>query len=103
MIGSGLIRFHPQVRRPQDGGAMLDRAWQVIKAEAPKMIKDVLTEATKEGLKGLKMGAQRGRLNLRGGLRAAKQGAKRAIKRKATTALQKAATKRIRRDVFGLP
>lgn len=103
MIGSGLIRFHPSVRRPQDGGAILDKAWKVIKSEAPKMVKDVLREAAVAGLKGLKTGVKRGRLNIRGGLKAAKQGAKQAIKRKASSALEKAATKRIRRDLFGLP
>lgn len=102
MIGNGLIRFHPFVQRPQDGGAILDKAWKVIKSQGPTMLKDVLSETALAGMKGLKAGTKRGRVNWQGGIKAAKQGAKRAIKRKATQALQKAATKRIKRDLFGL-
>ena len=102
MIGNGLIRFHPFVQGQQDGGAILDKTWKVIKSQGPTMLKDVLSETALAGMKGLKAGTKRGRVNWQGGIKAAKQGAKRAIKRKATQALQKAATKRIKRDLFGL-
>lgn len=53
-------------------------------------------------MKGLKAGVKDNKVNWKGGLEATKQGAKRAIKRKATQQLQKAVSKRIRKDLFGL-
>lgn len=53
-------------------------------------------------MKGLKAGVKDNKVNRKGGLEATKQGAKRAIKRKATQQLQKAVSKRIRKDLFGL-
>ena len=43
MIGSGLIRFHPPVERPQDGHGLTDTAWKTIKEVGPVLLRDVIT------------------------------------------------------------
>ena len=47
MIGSGLVRFHPDRKQTGDG------MWQEIKKRGPTLLRDVLTETAMEGIKGL--------------------------------------------------
>ena len=97
MIGSGLIRFHPSVERPQDGHGLTDTAWKTIKEVGPVLLRDVITASAEAGLKGLKTGVKGNQVNWRGGLTVAKQGAK----RKATQELTKLVKKKARKSIFG--
>ena len=54
MIGSGLIRFHPSVERPQDGYGLTDTTWKTIKEVGPTLLRDVITASAMAGVKGLK-------------------------------------------------
>ena len=56
MIGSGLIHFHPDVQRRQDGYGLTDTAWKAIKEAGSTLLRDVITAAATEGVKGLKTG-----------------------------------------------
>ena len=58
MIGSGLIRFHPHTQRPQDGYGLTDTAWKTLKEAGPTLLRDVITAAATEGVKGLKTGVK---------------------------------------------
>ena len=49
MIGSGLIRFHPSVERPQDGYGLTDTAWKTIKEVGPTLLRDVITASAMAG------------------------------------------------------
>ena len=75
MIGSGLIRFHPSVERPQDGYGLTDTAWKTLKEAGPTLLRDAIMAAATEGVKGLKRGVKDNEVNWRGGLTAAKRGA----------------------------
>ena len=90
MIGSGLIRFHRHTQRPQDGCGLTDTAWQTLKA-GPTLLRDVITAAATEGVKGLKTGVKGSQVNWMGGLTAAKQGAKREAKQEITKLVKKKA------------
>ena len=72
MIGSGLIRFHPHTQRPQDGYRLTDTVWKTLKAVDPTRLRDVITAAATEGVKGLKTSVKGNQVNLMGGLTAAK-------------------------------
>ena len=50
MIGSGLVRFHPEIRRKQDGYGLVGTVWKTIQDVGPTILKDV----TLAGIKGLK-------------------------------------------------
>ena len=97
MIGSGLIRFHPSVERTQDGYGLTDTAWKTIKEAGPTLLRDVITAAATEGVKGLKTGVKGNQVNWVGGLTSAKQGAK----RKAKQELNKLVKKKARKSLFG--
>ena len=97
MIGSGLIRFHPHTQRPQDGYGLTDTAWKTLKEAGPTLLRDVITAAATEGVKGLKRGVKDNEVNWRGGLTAAKRGAK----RKAKQELNKLVRKKARKSIFG--
>ena len=90
MIGSGLIRFHPHTQRPEDGHGLTDTAWKTLKAVGPTLLRDVITAAATEGVKG-------NQVNWMGGLTAAKPGAK----GKSTQELTKLVTKKARKSIFG--
>ena len=97
MIGSGLIRFHPSVERPQDGYGLTDTAWKTIKEVGPALLRDVITASAEAGLKGLKTGVKGNQVNWKGGLEAAKRGAK----RKAKQELNSLVKKKVRKSIFG--
>ena len=97
MIGSGLIQFHPSVERTQDGYGLTDTAWKTIKEAGPTLLRDVITAATTEGVKGLKTGVKGNQVNWMGGIKVAKQGAK----RKAKQELTKLVKKKARKSIFG--
>ena len=97
MIGSGLIRFHPSVERPQDGYGLTNTAWKTIKEVGPTLLRDVITASAMAGVKGLKTGVKDNEVNWRGGLRAAKRGAK----RKAKQELNKLVRKKAQKSIFG--
>ena len=97
MIGSGLIRFHPSVERPQDGYGLTDTAWKTIKEVGPTLLRDVITASAMADVKGLKTGVKDNEVNWRGGLTAAKRGAK----RKAKQELNKLVRKKARKSIFG--
>ena len=97
MIGSGLIRFHPHTQRPQDGYGLTDTAWKTIKEVDPTLLRDAITAAATEGVKGLKANVKGNQVNWMGGLTAAKQGAK----RKAKQELTKFVKKKARKSIFG--
>ena len=100
MIGSGLIRFHPDsYYKSKQSGSGFGSAWQHIKTEAPKVLGDILKESAKEGIKGLGKGKQP---NWKGALAGVKRGATRAVKRKARREIARLATKRVKKDLFGL-
>ena len=63
MIGSGLIRFHRHTQRPQDGCGLTDTAWQTLKEAGPTLLRDVITAAATEGVKGLKTGVKGSQVN----------------------------------------
>ena len=50
MIGSGLVRFHPEIRRKQDGYGLAGTVWKTIQALGSTILKDVEL-AGKKGLK----------------------------------------------------
>ena len=50
MIGSELVRFHPEIRRKQDGYGLVGTVWKTIQDVGPTILKDV----TLAGIKGLK-------------------------------------------------
>ena len=77
MIGSGLIHFHPGVQRLQDGYGLTDTAWKATKEAGSTLLRDVITAAATEVVKGLKTGVKDNEVNWMGGLTAAKQGATR--------------------------
>ena len=93
MIGSGLVRFHPEIRRKQDGYGLAGTVWKTIQAVGPAILKDV----TLAGTKGLKAGVKGKNVNWKGGLTAAKK----TLKRKAAEELNKAVKKKVRKDLFG--
>ena len=97
MIGSGLIRFHPSVERPQDGYRLTDTAWKTIKEVGPVLLRDVIMASAEAGLKGLKTGVKGNQVNWEGGLAAAKQGAK----QKAKQELNKLVKKEVCKSIFG--
>ena len=97
MIGSGLIRFHPHTQRPQDGYGLTDTAWKTLKEAGSTLLRDVITAAATEGVKGLKTGVKGSQVNWMGGLTAAKQGAKRKAKQEITKLVKKKA----RKSIFG--
>ena len=97
MIGSGLIRFHPSVERPQDGYGLTDTAWKTIKEVGPALLRDVITASAEAGLKGLKTGVKGNQVNWKGSLEAAKRGAK----RKAKQELNNLVKKKVRKSIFG--
>ena len=96
MIGSGLIRFHPHTQRPQDGYGLTDTAWKTSKEVGPTLLRDVITVAATEGVKGLKTNVKGNQVNWMGGLTAAKQG----VKRKATQELTKLVKKKAAKVVL---
>ena len=89
MIGSGLIRFHPSVERPQDGYGLTDTAWKTLKEAGPTLLRDAIMAAATEGVKGLKRGVKDNEVNWRGGLTAAKRGAKRKPNKNSTNLSEK--------------
>ena len=93
MIGSGLVRFHPEIRRKQDGCGLVGTVWKTIQDVGPTILKDV----TLAGIKGLKEGVKGKNVNWKGGLTAAKK----TLKRKAAEELNKAVKKKVRKDLFG--
>ena len=97
MIGSGLIRFHPSVERPQDGYGLTDTAWKTIREVSPTLLRGVITASAMAGVKGLKTGVKDNEINWRDGLTAAKRGAK----RKAKQELNKLVRKKARKSIFG--
>lgn len=86
MIGSGLVRFHPQIRRKQDGYGLVGTVWKTIQGVGPTMLKGV----TLAGIKGLKEGVKGKNVNWKRGLTAAKN----ALKRKAAEELNKGVKKK---------
>ena len=82
MIGSGLVRFHPEIRRKQDGYGLVGSVWKTIQDVGPTILKDVKLAGIKEGVKGKNV-------NWKRGLTAAK----RTLKRKAVEELNKAVKK----------
>ena len=86
MIGSGLVRFHPEIRRKQDGYGLVGTVWKTIQDVGPTILKDV----TLAGIKGLKEGVKGKNVNWKGGLTAAKK----TLKRKAAEELNKAVKKK---------
>ena len=54
MIGNGLVRFHPEIRRKQDGCGLADTVWKTIQVIGPAILKDVALA----GMKGLKEGVK---------------------------------------------
>jgi len=100
MIGGALVRFHPD--QPQTGPGLVGQVWKSVKARGPDIVKDVLKETALEGWKGLKASDKGSKLNWKGGLAGAKRGAVCSVKRKATQELQRALTKRVRKDLFGV-
>ena len=100
MIGGTLVRFHPdKMRQSGDGFGM---AWRGVKKRDPGILRDFITEAATEGLKGLNSGGKGGKPNWRGGLAGVKRGATRAVKRKATQEIKRALAKKVRKDLFGV-
>ena len=93
MIGSGLVRFHPEVRRKQDGNGLADTVWKTIQSAGPTILKDVMLA----GMEGLKAGVKGKKVNWRGSLAAAKK----TLKRKAVQELNQAIKKKVRKDLFG--
>ena len=93
MIGSGLVRFHPEIRRKQDGYGLVGSVWKTIQDVGPTILKDV----TLAGIKGLKEGVKDKNVNWKRGLTAAKK----TLKRKAVEELNKAVKKKVRKDLFG--
>jgi len=100
MIGGALVRFQPN--KPKQSGDGFGQTWTNIKTQGPTILRDVLTETTMEGLKGLNAGGKGGKPNWKGGLAGVKRGATRAVKRKATQEIKRALAKKVRRDLFGL-
>ena len=90
MIGSGLVRFHPEIRRKQDGYGLVGSVWKTIQDVGPTILKDVTLAGIKEGVKGKNV-------NWKRGLTAAKK----TLKRKAVEELNKAVKKKVRKDLFG--
>ena len=90
MIGSGLVRFHPEIRRKQDGYGLVGSVWKTIQDVGPTILKDVTLAGIKEGVKGKNFYWKRG-------LTAAKK----TLKRKAVEELNKAVKKKARKDLFG--
>ena len=96
MIGGTLVRFHPdKMKQSGDGFGM---AWRGVKKRGPGILRDFITEAATEGLKGLNSGGKGGKPNWRGGLAGVKRGAK----RKATQEIKRALAKKVRKDLFGV-
>ena len=100
MIGGTLVRFQPdKIKQSGDGFGPI---WRDVKKRGPKMLRDVLSEAAMEGVKGLNAGGKGRKPNWRGGLAGVKRGATRAVKRKATQEIKRALSKRVRKDLFGV-
>ena len=93
MIGSGLVRFHPEICRKQDGYGLVGTVWKTIQDVGPTILKDV----TLPGINGLKEGVKGKNVNWKRVLTAAKK----TLKRKAAEELNKAVKKRVRKDLFG--
>ena len=71
MIGGTLVRFHPdKMRQSGDGFGM---AWKGVKKRGSGVLRDFITEAATEGLKGLNSGSKGGKPNWRGGLAGVKR------------------------------
>lgn len=101
MIGGALVRFYPDRGGNRQMGRGFTSTWTDIKKRAPTVLRDVLTETTLEGLKGLNAGGKGKNPNWKAGLQGVKRGATRSVKRKANQELKGLLAKKVRRDLFG--
>ena len=101
MIGGALVRVFPDRGGNRQMGRGFSSSWTDIKARAPTVLRDVLTETAMVGLKGLNAGGKGKNLNWKAGLQGVKRGATRSVKLKADQELKGILTKKVRRDLFG--